>query len=103
MNAADLERVLGEIAHQILDHGIDSLGQWGCTQVTVEFCPDRARGVIEAGACRIGVCTTEPGQLLLLLELAPQGSLRSLLNSRFAELGEDRKRQIVYDIAVGMR
>ena len=60
MNAADLERVLGEIAHQILDHGVDSLGQWGCTSVTVELCPERARGVIDAGACRIGVCTSEP-------------------------------------------
>jgi deoxyribose-phosphate aldolase len=63
MNAVELERVLGEIAHQILDHGIDSLGQWGCTSVTVELCPDRARGAIDAGACRIGVCTSEPASL----------------------------------------
>jgi hypothetical protein len=63
VNAADLERVLGEIAHQILDHGVESLGQWGCTSVTVELCPDRAQSVIAAGACRIGVCTTEPASL----------------------------------------
>jgi deoxyribose-phosphate aldolase len=54
-----LESILVEVGHQILDHGLGSvggLGQWGCSTIQVEFCPDRATRVIDAGACRLGIC-----------------------------------------------
>lgn len=53
----ELERILTEVARQILDHGVDAVGtfgQWGCGQVCIELCPDSVSRVIDAGACRIG-------------------------------------------------
>lgn len=61
-----LENVVAEITRQLLEGGlcaVGSLGQWGCTTVQVELCPDRARQMIDAGACRLGVCTSEPAAL----------------------------------------
>ena len=55
IDAATLERLLEEIARQILEHGPESLSQWGCSSVCVELCPDRVNDVVQAGACRIGV------------------------------------------------
>jgi len=55
IDAATLERLLEEIARQILEHGPESLSQWGCSSVCVELCPDRVHEVVQAGACRIGV------------------------------------------------
>jgi deoxyribose-phosphate aldolase len=58
-----LESVLSEIARQILEHGLGSVGtfgQWGCTSISVELCPDRVHAVLHAGACRIGVAGSEP-------------------------------------------
>ncbi len=66
VDADQLEAILAEIARQILDHGlgsVGSLGQWGCTSIQIEFCPDRARQVIDAGACRLGVCTNDAPSL----------------------------------------
>jgi deoxyribose-phosphate aldolase len=51
---AELETILTEIGRQILEQGPESIEPWGCANIEVEFCPDRARSVIEAGACRIG-------------------------------------------------
>jgi deoxyribose-phosphate aldolase len=51
---AELEEILAEIGRQILEQGPESIAPWGCAHVEVEFCPDRARTVIDAGACRIG-------------------------------------------------
>jgi deoxyribose-phosphate aldolase len=53
---AELEAILTEIGRQILDQGVEAVSPWGCSSVDVEFCPDRAREVIDAGACRLGVC-----------------------------------------------
>lgn len=53
-----LERILSEVAHQILEHGIGSMGefgQWSRTSISVELRPDRVHEVLQAGACRVGV------------------------------------------------
>jgi deoxyribose-phosphate aldolase len=58
LSEKELEDVLTEIGRQILDQGmgsIGSLGQWGCSTISVEICPDRINAVINAGACRFGV------------------------------------------------
>jgi deoxyribose-phosphate aldolase len=64
-----LEEILAEIARQILDHGWGAggpLGSWACGNIEVEFCPDRARDVIAAGACRLGVCGCDAPALTTL-------------------------------------
>jgi len=53
---AELEALLTEIGKQILEHGPESLSAWGCASVEVEYCPDRTRAVVDAGACRLGFC-----------------------------------------------
>lgn len=60
-----LEAVLVEIAHQILEQGLDAAphGAWGCTSICVELCPEHVEGVLSAGACRIGVRTGEADKL----------------------------------------
>ena len=66
IDAEKLEQILAEIARQILDHGIGSVGsfgQWGCSSVCVEVCPERVDEVIGAGACRIGVNQPDPSRL----------------------------------------
>jgi len=53
-----LEEILLELGRQILEHGlgsVGSMGQWGCSTFCVEVCPESAQGVIDAGACRVGV------------------------------------------------
>jgi deoxyribose-phosphate aldolase len=58
LDAETLERVLTEIASQILEHGLGAVGdfgQWGCSTVCVDVCPESVQRVIDAGACRIGV------------------------------------------------
>jgi deoxyribose-phosphate aldolase len=60
IDAQRLEAILGEIARQILDQGLFSvgaIGQWGCTSINVELCADRVQEAIQAGACRIGAVT----------------------------------------------
>jgi deoxyribose-phosphate aldolase len=66
--AQRLEAVLTEIAHQLVEQGLDASphGSWGCTSICVELCPEHVQGVIEAGACRVGVRTQEPGGLASL-------------------------------------
>ena len=53
----EIEDVLTEIARQMLDQGVGSgsFGQWGCSTISVEICPDRVNAVIDAGACRLAV------------------------------------------------
>ena len=66
IDAEQLEEVLAEIAHQILSHGISAVGgfgQWGSSTVCVEMCPDGMGSVIEAGACRLGVCSNDTSSL----------------------------------------
>ena len=53
----ELERILTEIARQILEHGpgaIGQFGQWGCSTVCVEVCPEGVSSMLDAGACRVG-------------------------------------------------
>jgi deoxyribose-phosphate aldolase len=64
-----LEAILAEVGRQILDHGlgaIGSFGQWGCTPLQVEVCPDRVREVIDAGACRLGFAGCDAPELTTL-------------------------------------
>jgi deoxyribose-phosphate aldolase len=66
IDAETLEQILEEIARQILDHGIGAVGnfgQWGCSSVCVEICPERVDAVMTAGACRIGVNQPDPSRL----------------------------------------
>ena len=66
VDAHELEAILAEIAHQILDHGmgaIGTFGQWGCTSVCVELCPDRVGEMLHAGACRLGVAAPDAAAL----------------------------------------
>ena len=54
----ELERILEEIARQILDHGLDGSlagNPWACGEVCVQICPERVAAVLDAGACRVGV------------------------------------------------
>src|SRR5438309_826732 len=54
IDAAKLEEILAEIARQILDHGIGSVGsfgQWGCSSVCVEVCPVRRDIALVAEVC----------------------------------------------------
>lgn len=65
-DAERLESVLLEIARQLVDQGLDSIGgvgQWGCSTVCVEVCPERVTEVIDAGACRVGVASREAPSL----------------------------------------
>ena len=55
---AELEAILTEIGRQILDGGPEAIFPHGCATIEVEFCPDRLRQVIDAGACRLGYCGT---------------------------------------------
>ena len=67
IDAATLERILEEIARQILEHGPESLSGWGCSSVCVEVCPEHVDEVVQAGACRVGV---RPGDAARLGGLA---------------------------------
>ncbi len=65
-DAETLEAVLAEIGRQILDHGLGAVGtfgQWGCTSISVELCPERVDEMVRAGACRLGVCNPDTGTL----------------------------------------
>ena len=60
LDAERLEAILAEVARQILDQGlgaVGSLGQWGCSSISVELCPERVEEVVRAGACRVGVAS----------------------------------------------
>jgi len=62
----ELERILTEIARQILEHGtgaIGQFGQWGCSTVCVEVCPEGASSMLDAGACRLGVASDQAASL----------------------------------------
>ena len=60
VSAEELERILTEVGRQILEHGTAAANPWGCSTVEVEICPSSVRRVVDAGACRIGVCCPAP-------------------------------------------
>ena len=58
MNPHDLQRLIDIITEEVLaaqGGRAAPAGQCGCHRVFVDCCPDRLRGVIDAGASRIGV------------------------------------------------
>jgi len=57
------EAVLTEVARQLLESGLDSFDPWGCRTIEVQVCADDVQPVIDAGACRIGLCTQDPPSL----------------------------------------
>ena len=57
---AELERILTEIGRQILEHGASAADPWGCSTLQVEVCPSSVQRVVDAGACRVGVCCPAP-------------------------------------------
>ncbi len=66
IDAAKLEEILAEVARQILDEGLGSVGgfgQWGASSISVELCPERAGAMLDAGACRLGVCGPQSGTI----------------------------------------
>jgi deoxyribose-phosphate aldolase len=66
IDAAKLEEILAEIARQILEHGIGAIGgfgQWGCSSLSVEICPESVDEMVCAGACRVGVNLPDPARL----------------------------------------
>ena len=77
LDAERLEAILAEVARQILDQGlgaVGSLGQWGCSSITLELCPERVEEVVRAGACRVGVAsgaTGNPAILVYSTRMAP--------------------------------
>jgi deoxyribose-phosphate aldolase len=63
IDSEKLERLLTEIARQILEQGEGAVGPlepWACTSISVELCPDRVNEVLHAGACRIGATGAGP-------------------------------------------
>jgi deoxyribose-phosphate aldolase len=66
LDVETLETVLAEIARQILDQGLGSVGTWGqwaCTSISVELCPQRMSAVMRAGACRLAVSRSDPAEV----------------------------------------
>lgn len=66
IDPARLEELLAEIARQILDHGLSSIGgfgQWGCTSVCIDLSAEHVGAVLSAGACRIGVAAPDPSRV----------------------------------------
>jgi deoxyribose-phosphate aldolase len=67
LDAASLEQILTEVGRQLLAGETPTLsghgGTWGSARVSVEVEPGRARAVVAAGACRLGVCGPDPARL----------------------------------------
>jgi deoxyribose-phosphate aldolase len=66
IGAAELEAILTEIGRRILDEGPEAIFPHGCATIEVEFCPERVREVIDAGACRLGYCGCKAPELTTL-------------------------------------
>ncbi|MFT4541472.1 MAG: deoxyribose-phosphate aldolase [Planctomycetota bacterium] len=68
MDAQRLEDILTEIGRQIVDRGLTQAdtfdaSEWGCATLTVELCPENLGQMVNAGACRLGVCGPDPVRL----------------------------------------
>ena len=63
-----LTRILLEVGRQVLEHGVGAAptagGPWACTNLSVQVCPESLGAVIDAGACRVGLCGPDAGQAL---------------------------------------
>jgi len=81
---AELEALLTEIGKQILEQGPESLAAWGCASIEVEYCPDRTRAVVDAGACRLGFCGCPAPQLTTMAKyidhtlLKPEATIQEI-------------------------
>lgn len=84
MGAGELEALLVELGRRIVEHGPESVFPHGSGGVEVEFCPDRAREVLAAGACRLGYCGCKAPELNTLAAyidhtlLKPEATLAEL-------------------------
>ena len=66
--AQQLEDVLTEIGRQLIERGFDEasgigLRQGECTSVTLELCRAGVDQIVQAGACRVGLCGEDPTRL----------------------------------------
>lgn len=66
IDPARFEAVLTEVARQLLESGLDSFDPWGCRVIEVQVCAEDVQPVIDAGACRVGLCTQDPPSLAQL-------------------------------------
>jgi deoxyribose-phosphate aldolase len=81
MDSRELQRLIEIVTEEVLaaQTGRGGVQHCGCHSVLVECCPDRLRGVLEAGASRIGVHATggAPGGVAALIDhtlLKPEAS-----------------------------
>jgi deoxyribose-phosphate aldolase len=72
MDSRELQRLIEIVTEEVLaaQTGRGGVQHCGCHSVLVECCPDRLRGVLEAGASRIGVHATggAPGGVAALID-----------------------------------
>ena len=84
IGAAELEALLVELGRRIVEGGPEAVFPHGGGAVEVEFCPDRAREVLAAGACRLGYCGCKAPELNTLASyidhtlLKPEATLSEL-------------------------
>ena len=84
IGAAELEALLVELGRRIVEGGPEAVFPHGGGAVEVEFCPDRAREVLAAGACRLGYCGCKAPELNTLASyidhtlLKPEATLAEL-------------------------
>ena len=58
LSAEQLEAILLEVGRQLMERGpqaMGEIGQWACTTLNVQVCPDLVSTALQAGACRVGV------------------------------------------------
>ena len=60
ISPAELERILTDIGRQILEHGPFAAEPWGAGRSRAGVCPESVQRVVDAGACRVGVCCPAP-------------------------------------------
>jgi deoxyribose-phosphate aldolase len=74
MDRSDIQRIIDVIVEELLGKGVSagtaSRGLCGCHAVLMDCCPDRLRGVIDAGASRVGVHAAggAPGDVASLID-----------------------------------
>ena len=58
MNGVDLQRLIEIIVEEVAAAGVPHAARCGCHSVVEACCPDHLRGVLDAGATRVGVHAT---------------------------------------------
>jgi deoxyribose-phosphate aldolase len=77
LSADQLEAILLEVGRQLMERGpqaVGEIGQWACTSLNVQVCPDLVSSALQAGACRVGVGHRDS------LSLTGEGALASTID-----------------------